>query len=327
MRTLAPPRSETPNRAIPPMLAAPAAKPPAGPGWAFEYKWDGVRAMATWDGRRLWVHSRRGNDITARYPELAHIGELLGRRTAVLDGEVVALDAAGRPSFQRIQRRIHVADAAAVRRLTRTTPVVYMAFDVLWLDGESTVERPYAERRELLAGLGLSAGAWLTPPHRVGGGGAMLRAAAELGLEGIVAKRLDGVYEPGRRSGSWLKVRLSRRQEFVVGGWTPGTGKRAGTIGALLVGYYDDGDLRYAGKVGTGFKERDLERFGRLFAGRGRASSPFVGATGQRHARYVDPSLVAEVRFTEWTDDGVLRHPSFQGLRDDKDPRSVVRET
>lgn len=314
-------------RFVKPMLAQAHTSPPKGDGWAFEFKWDGVRALIRWDGEALTLHSRRGNDITARYPELHGLGDLLGDRPAMLDGEIVALDRHGRPSFQRIQYRIHANGPRKVAEMAKRAPAVCMVFDVLWLDGERLVDRPYDERRGVLGELGLCDGSWQTPEHHVGNGAAMLRAATHAGLEGIVAKRRDSVYEPDRRSGVWRKVRIHKRQEFVIGGWTPGKGRREGGVGAILVGHYDGGQLRYAGKVGTGFKERDLKQLGTLFRARRRDDSPFVNTTGERQARFVEPELVAEVRFTEWTDDGVLRHGSFQGLRDDKAPKTVVRET
>jgi bifunctional non-homologous end joining protein LigD len=314
-------------RFVKPMLARAHPTPPEGDDWAFEFKWDGVRAIVRWDGGRLALYSRLGNDITARYPELHGLGDLLGDRPAMLDGEIVALDRHGRPSFQRIQYRIHANGPRKVAEMAKRAPAVCMVFDVLWLDGERLIDRTYDERREALDGLGLCRGPWQAPERHIGHGEAMLKAAMHTGLEGVVAKRRDSVYEPDRRSGVWRKVRVHKRQEFVIGGWTPGKGRRQGGVGAILVGYYDGGQLRYAGKVGTGFKERDLQQLGALFRARRRRDSPFVNGTGERQARFVEPGLVAEVRFTEWTDDGVLRHGSYQGLRNDKAPQTVVRET
>jgi bifunctional non-homologous end joining protein LigD len=202
-----------------------------------------------------------------------------------------------------------------------------MVFDVIWLDGKSLTKRPYTERREILASLELHGPAWRTPANHVGNGGALLQASLDQGLEGIMAKRLESTYEPGKRPGSWLKVKNTRSQELVVGGWLPGQGRRLDKIGALLVGYYDGDELRYAGKVGTGFTESELERLAKTMKPLRRDSSPFEGRQPkERDAQFIDPDLVAEVDFTEWTKQLMLRHPSYKGLRDDKDPREVVLE-
>ena len=329
-------RSSTPvaapaPRFVPPMLASPSPKPPGGAGWAFEYKWDGVRAIIRWDGERLAMRSRLGNDITGRYPELDGLGDLLGDRPALLDGEIVALDRQGRPSFSLLQRRMHVSNRARSLALGKATPIVCMLFDVLWLDDGPVIDRPYHERRDLLAELELNEGCWRTPPHHTcdeASGAAVLRSATKLGLEGIVAKKIDSAYLPGIRSDAWRKTRIDKRQEFVIGGWTPGKGRREGEIGALLVGYHGaDGLLHYAGKVGTGFDaaegRRLRERFGKLARTRG----AFLEKVPDKLAQFVEPELVCEVKFTEWTHEDILRHPSYQGLREDKDPRTVVRET
>jgi bifunctional non-homologous end joining protein LigD len=248
----------------------------------------------------------------------------------VLDGELVTFDEQGRPSFQRLQRRMHLAAEAEIRRRATEIPVVYIVFDLLYLDGRTLMSLPYEERRAALEGLGLEGDAWQTPAYHRGDGAALLEASKERGLEGIVAKRLGSSYVPGRRSRDWLKVKNVRGQEVVIGGWLPGKGRREGELGALLVGYYDDDDgeprLRYAGKVGTGFAEADLRMLRERLGPLERESSPFDGRQPQKGARFVDPELVAQVEFTEWTNAGTLRHPSYQGLRDDKAPADVVRE-
>jgi bifunctional non-homologous end joining protein LigD len=186
---------------------------------------------------------------------------------------------------------------------------------------------PYTERRERLEGLGLDGPAWRVPRYSTADGEALLAASAQQNLEGIVCKRLDSPYEPARRGGTWLKVKNTRRQELVVGGWTPGEGRRTGRLGALHVGYQEGGALRYAGKVGTGFTDNELDRLEGLLTSLARESSPFDGRPQPpRGTRYVEPELVAEVEFTEWTSQGMLRHPSYKGLRDDKRASDVVLE-
>jgi bifunctional non-homologous end joining protein LigD len=208
-------------------------------------------------------------------------------------------------------------------------PVAWLGFDVLSLDGGSTIDLAYADRRSLLDGLGLAGPSWQVPPSHPGDGSSVLEASRAAGLEGIVAKRIDSRYEPGKRSRCWLKLKNHHRQELVVGGWLVGEGARADRFGSLMVGYHDDdGRLHYAGNVGTGFTDKTLGELSAVLQGLRRDSSPFVD-TPRLGARmvFVEPVLVAEVEFTAWTDDGRLRNPSFKGLRDDKDAASVMRET
>jgi bifunctional non-homologous end joining protein LigD len=311
---------------IEPMKATLAELPKDEDAYGYEIKWDGVRAIAYCSGGRVRLESRNLRDITAQYPEIRALGRQLGARDAVLDGELVALDEDDRPSFQRLQRRMHLADDAVIRRRAREVPVTYMLFDLLYLDGESTMPLAFEERRERLEELELAGDRWQTPSYHRGDGGALLAATAERGLEGIVAKRLDSPYLPGRRTTAWLKVKNIRAQEIVIGGWVPGKGRREAVIGALLAGYYEDRELRYAGKVGTGFTEDDLRRLAALLEPLRRSDSPFAGRQPPKDAVFAEPRLVAEVEFNEWTKTGTMRHPSFQGLRDDKDPQEVVRE-
>jgi len=327
------PKHEPLPRGLEPMRARVGDVPPDDGRWAFEIKWDGVRALLYASGGRIELTARSGNDVTPRYPELRGIGATLGAREAVLDGEVVAFDGDGRPDFGRLQRRMHLASDSAVRRRMNDAPVVYMAFDLLHLDGRSTVDLPYAERRELLEALELEGPHWQTPAYHAGDGQALLGASRDQGLEGIVAKRLDSRYETGRRSGAWLKIKNVRRQEVVVGGWLPGHGARGGRLGALLAGVYepnepgDEPRLRYVGRVGTGFDEAELARLAELLDPLARQTSPFAaGARPPKEATYCEPELVAEVGFAEWTHTGTLRAPRYLGLRDDKDPREVTRE-
>ncbi len=318
---------EMPDRIVP-MLARPGALPADDERWAYEIKWDGVRAIAYSRPGELRLQSRNLNDITDKYPEIARIDRALGSHTAVLDGEIVAFDAAGRPSFSLLQRRMQLSSRAQAQRAMKDTRVTYVVFDLLWLDGHSLMDLPYDERRERLASLGLSGEAWQTPEHVVGDGAALLAASVEQDLEGIVAKRLDSPYRPGLRSADWLKIKTAGRQEFVVGGWLPGQGKRTRRIGALLLGVHDpDGSLRYVGRVGSGFSEVELDRLATLLEPLRRAETPF--ATGERPPRgsvFTEPALMAEVQFTEWTHGASLRHPVYKGLRTDKTPEGVVRE-
>jgi bifunctional non-homologous end joining protein LigD len=315
---------------IVPMMARTATLPRDDEHWAFEVKWDGVRAICHSEPGRMRLHSRNLLDITPRYPEVGRLNRALSHHRAVLDGEVVALDADGKPSFGALQRRMHVSGEAAVRRLAKETPVTYVIFDLLWLDGHSLMELPYTERRARLAELELGdGGRWRVPDYVVGHGEQLLAATEQQGLEGVIAKRLDSPYEPGRRTPCWLKIKNVERQEVVVGGWVPGDGKRRDRIGALLVGVRDDdGALRHVGRVGTGFTEAELDRLAEKLRPLEREDSPFApgGPKIPRGAVFADPELVAEVEFREWTDGGQLRAPSYKGLRDDKPAELVVRE-
>jgi bifunctional non-homologous end joining protein LigD len=321
-----PGREPMPENVVP-MLARPGPPPNPEAGWSFEVKWDGVRAIAYAQPGRLRLESRNLNEITAAYPEVRGLLGNLGMREVVLDGEIVAFDEQGRPSFERLQRRMHVTSPSAVRRLMGSTPVVYAIFDLLYLDGHSLMGLSYAERRERLEALALSGPAWRVPGAHPAGGARLLEATRVQGLEGIVAKRLDSRYEPGRRTGAWLKIKNTLRQELVIGGWVPGEGRRAERIGALLMGYYRDGAFVYAGRVGTGFTEKTLADLAARLKPLRRESSPFdSGPKLPREAVFVEPRLVAEIEFRDWTGDGVMRAPSFKGLRGDKAPAEVARE-
>jgi bifunctional non-homologous end joining protein LigD len=315
---------------VAPMLATLGALPETDKGWGYEMKWDGVRAIVRVEGGRATATSRNEHDITVSYPELRALGEQLGSTQVLLDGEIVSFDQAGRPSFAQLQQRMHVASAASARRLAASAPVVYLAFDVLHLDGRSLLELPYSKRRELLEALDLNGESWQTPPAFDGSGSAAVRASQEHGLEGVLAKRLDSRYRPGRRSPDWVKVKNFRTQEVVIGGWTPGKGRRANTVGALLLGLPDDaGALRYVGRVGTGFTEDMLADLHSRLKRIARKSSPFepdVPRADGKDASWVSPKLVGEVAFAEWTDGERLRHPSWRGLRPDKAPADVTRE-
>ena len=323
-------------KSIEPMQATLTENAFSSPDWSFEPKMDGVRALAFVDGDEVRLVSRRGIDQTRTYP--AVVEALKGQsEQMVLDGEIVALDERGVPSFQAIQQRLGLTRPADIARMEGELPVYYYVFDILWAGGYDLRGGPLRERKVLLAQL-------LLPDHTVHllehfetDGEAAYRGAVEHGLEGVIAKRRDSVYESGRRSKSWLKVKATREDDFVVGGFSGGLGGRAKTFGALLVGQYDDeGRLVYAGNVGSGFDDRMLAKLKTRLAEMATDKSPFDVMTpgSMRFGRpkdtpviWVHPELVATVKFTEWTNDGHLRAPSFVGLREDKPPADVHRET
>jgi bifunctional non-homologous end joining protein LigD len=313
-----------------PMLAKLSKLPRNDDGWAAEVKWDGVRAIAYCRPGRLELQSRNLNRVTAQYPEVRPLSRQIGAREAVLDGELVAFDEQGRPSFGRLQQRIHQTDENVIRRRVKSHPVTYAIFDLLYLDGQDLTGEPYLRRRELLESLGLKGDSWQTPAYSTGHAKELLAASAEHGLEGIVLKRLDSRYAAGKRTGSWLKVKNVGRQEFAIGGWLPGEGRRRKRIGAILIGYFEgEGagrELHYAGKVGTGFSERQLDELMERLGPLRRSGNPFAAGRGPRQANWVEPRLVAEIEFREMTADGMVRHGSFKGLREDKPAEQVVVE-
>ncbi|GAA3797437.1 hypothetical protein GCM10022226_16000 [Sphaerisporangium flaviroseum] len=314
-----------------PMLAqiGPLPAPAEDDAWGHEMKWDGVRALAYIENSALKLISRSGKDVTVAYPELYALAGAVDGHDVVLDGEIVAFDDAGRPSFSALQPRMHQRRDERVRKLAQTTPVTYMLFDILHLDGDSSIALPYVQRRELLESV-VSAGArWQVPAWFRDDGAHALELSRQLGMEGIVSKRLQSPYRPGRRTPEWTKVKNFRAQEAVIAGWTPGRGRRSSTIGSLLLGVHEGDQLLYAGNVGTGFTEDTLHELSEILAPLSRATSPFDGPVPReqaKDARWVDPVLVGEVQYAEWTPDGRLRHASWRGLRDDKDPRAITRE-
>lgn len=323
---------------IKPMLAKQACLPINDVEYGFEIKWDGMRAVLYCQDEYIHILSRNQKDITSQYPELKGLGISAVKRQFVLDGEIVHFDHNGRTSFSGLQHRMGLSAAKTIEARRQEYPVTYIIFDLLSLQGESTLHLPYTMRREMLERLQLGGPAWQTPGYKLGSGQEILNAARRIGLEGIVAKRLSSVYASGKRTGDWLKIKNQQRQELVIGGWVPGKGARRGQIGALLLGYYDlsvteakdrnkPQQLNYAGKVGTGFTSADLEYLGLLLAPLTIKYNPFSGIPPVKKARFVQPVLVGEFEFTEWTPNNTLRHPAFKGLRTDKQAGEVIRES
>jgi bifunctional non-homologous end joining protein LigD len=303
-----------------PMLATLAADVPRGTGWTFEVKWDGYRAIATEAGGDATLTSRNGNDLTARFLNVAkEIPKAVKTPDCVLDGEVCALDESGRSSFSAMQQG------------KAGTPIVYYVFDVLEIEGEPVIDLPLVERRKLLEGLLDRRNKIVRLSEMFDDGQALLEAAKQQRLEGIMAKRLDSKYLPGRRTRDWLKVKTHSEQEFVVAGYTKGTGRRASSFGALVLGYYVSNELVYAGNVGTGFNSKEIEKLLDKLRPLRRDTPPFREVPRMPKVRkndviWVEPKLIAEVEFAEWTHDGRLRAPSYKGLREDKSAEEVRRE-
>ena len=303
-----------------PMKATLVHGPFSDPAWIFERKLDGIRCGVVRRAGSVRLLSRSGELLDNSYPELVEAVELPGP-DLIADGEIVAF-AHGRMSFARLQDRMQIRDPERARR--SGVAVFLYLFDLLEFHGDDLRPRPLLERKRALRRAMAWGGRIRFTPHRVGDGLGAYGHACAHGWEGIVAKRSDSPYRPGR-SRDWLKIKCSRRQELVIGGWTTGRGARQ-RLGALLVGYWDGKELRYAGKVGTGFDTAEVERLADELARRERPTSPFTRDGLPRRARWAEPELVAEVEFSEWTPGGKLRHPRYLGLRFDKPAREVVRE-
>ncbi|MGH7308035.1 MAG: DNA ligase D [Candidatus Rokuibacteriota bacterium] len=307
------------------MLATLVGQPFSRAGWLFEPKYDGVRLLAFRDGTRIELYMRSGQEVTDRYPELVHALQTLPLARFLIDGEIVALDEAGRPSFQRLQARMGLTRPADVERARARVPVSGVFFDVLALDGRDLRALPLSERKACLALLLPPRGVLSYGEHVAERGEEFFQACCAQRLEGVVAKWADSRYVSGR-SRDWLKIKCQLRQEFVIGGYTDPQGSR-GCFGALHLGLYEGDRLVYVSKVGTGFDARTLKLVWDRLTPLRRPTSPFAAGTptGRGH-HWVEPKLVGEVRFTEWTDDGGLRHPAFLGLRDDKPAHDCRRE-
>jgi len=306
------------------MLATPGPVP-AGGGWAFEFKWDGMRAIAQIHRGSVRATSRNRKELLDRFPELADLAETLAGHDAILDGEIVATDGDGRPNFGLLQHRI--ADAGGASR-ARRIPVTYLVFDLLYLDGTWLLDESWDVRRAALEGLALRGPHVAVPPaFRDTDGRTVLAAGRAQHLEGVVAKHRSAPYRPGARSQDWVKITVSRTQEVVVGGWTDGRGALRGSLGALLVGVPGADGLDYAGKVGTGFDDAARRQILDVLRTLQRPTGPFSARLPAevRDAHFCAPVLVGEVRFTEWTSAGRLRHPSWRGWRPEKRPHEVTR--
>jgi bifunctional non-homologous end joining protein LigD len=291
-------------------MKATMASLPAGDDWAFEVKWDGYRTIAFVDDGHVRLQSTAGHDVSARWPEIGSLAGSVNATSAILDGELVALDEAGRPNFNRLQ-------ASGVGSGYETA---FYLFDVLQVDGTDTIALPYLDRRRLLEGLVEAGDNWMVPSFHVGGGAELLAATAEQQLEGVIAKRVDSTYRPGTRTKEWRKVKNRVPTTVTIGGYTAGTGNRSSTFGALLVGIDgDDGRLSFAGGVGTGFPQRTLESLLGELRARRTDDCPFdppPPASVRRTATWVRPELRAEIEIAEFTNDGIVRHASFLRLAD-----------
>jgi bifunctional non-homologous end joining protein LigD len=321
-----------PTDVIKPMYATLASSEgiPEEEDFAYEMKWDGVRAIAVVEGGSTRLISRNGNDMSLLYPELGDLAEYVNADTAVLDGEIVALNTRGRPDFSLLQTRMKLTSAAEIEAVRRTTPVQLMLFDLLEFDGTPLLPLSYSQRREILeqAVSPPEDRHVQVPPQLEATFREAVEASRELGLEGIIAKRRSGKYLPGARSEGWLKIKHQRTQEVVIVGWRPGKGNRAHKIGSLLVAVPDGVNLKYLGRVGSGLTERDLAEVGLRLKKMGRKTAPLPGVPGPdaADAQWVRPALVGEVQYSERTGGGRLRHPVWRGWRPDKKPSDVVVE-
>jgi bifunctional non-homologous end joining protein LigD len=319
-------------RFIEPMKAKLVGEPPATGDWIYELKFDGIRLIGVKRGEKVSLLSRNENELTARFPEIVEAIKALPTGECVIDGEVVALDEEGRSSFQLLQAR---------EMEGRKAPVYFYAFDLLQIDGKSLVSLPLEARKNILERLCADAGDPIRYSGAIGGDAKrLLEEVKRRGLEGIIGKQRNSVYEPGRRSGAWIKLKCVNEQEFVIGGYTPPQGSRK-YFGAILVGYYENEKLVFAGKVGTGFTVKSLSMLDKKFQRETRDDCPFVDLPSKQNGQWVqditpsmmrkmhwvNPVLVCEIKFAEWTRDKKLRAPVFLGLREDKKPTEVVRES
>lgn len=317
------------GRTIRPMKAA-GGELPVGDDWVYEIKWDGMRAVAFIDADGVRLQTTNLLNATVSFPELQQLAEVAqGTDALILDGEIVAAADDGTPSFRRLQDRMHIKDAAEAQRRSQVAPVSFIIFDLLHLNGHDTLGLPFTDRRKLLEQLVEPGPTWRLTQVHDGDGPELLEAVMARGLEGLMAKQRSSRYHEGKRSPSWRKVKPRHRQEFVVGGWAEGKQSRTGTVGSLLIGTYENGELVHAGSVGSGLAGDAVGEWADLVARNARADSPFAGrvvATAGRTFHFVEPCEVIEVAFAGWEPDGHVRHPSYLGRRIDKDPLDVRRE-
>ena len=319
------------GRVIAPMKAAPGDLPSSPDGWVYEIKWDGMRIIAHLDSDGVRLQSSNGNDATVSFPELQGLEVLLdGFDSLILDGEAVAIGADGVPSFPLLQQRMHVSDPADARRRAVNVPVSFAIFDLLHVNGQDTMKLPLRDRRALLEQVVEPGPHWrLTDIHDEDPAG-LLHTVTERGLEGLVAKRMTSTYQQGKRSTSWRKVKPRYRQEFVVGGWSEGRDGNAGGLGSLLLGYMENGALVHCGSVGSGLSATTRQEWQLRASQNERSTSPFVDEvprTAGRRFHWIEPLPVVEVAFGDWEAGTNLRHPVYLGLRTDKDPNDVLRES
>jgi len=311
---------------INPMLCLLVDKPFDDKGFIFEIKWDGERAIAYIDRGRVSMKSRNQKEIAFRYPEvMSEFPKALKSRSAIFDGEIVSFDKKNVSSFEKLQNRIGLNERLEIEEKTKKIPVYFYIFDILEVDDKNIENLPLAKRREKLEKI-------LKPTNHIkisetidNKGKAFYVAAQKKRLEGIIAKKKSSTYQEGKRGRDWQKIKITAEQEMVVGGYTPGTGSRKSTFGALLLGYYQDGKLKYAGSVGTGFNGKILKELLAKFKKIRTKKSPFSEPINLK-ANFLKPKLVAQIKFHEWTSDGKLRQPVYLGLRDDKKSEEVKRE-
>ena len=312
------------------MKASPGEEVPVGDGWSYEIKWDGMRIVAFLDEAGVRLQSSNGNDATNSFPELAGLVDLLvGFDSLILDGEVVAMSASGVPDFGQLQHRMHIHDREEALRRAKDVPISYAIFDVLGVNGNDTLRLPLRDRRALLDKIVEPGSHWLLTESHEEDPDVLLEVVTSNGLEGLVAKRLDSPYVEGKRPSTWVKIKPRLRQEFVVGGWSEGRDGNAGSLGSLLLGVMEDGELMHCGSVGSGLNAAQRVNWLDRLTSEPREASPFandVVATAGRHFHWCEPTNVVEVAFHDWAADGHLRHPVYIGWREDKDPRDVTRE-
>ena len=315
-----------------PMMATLVAEPFDDDRWIFEPKWDGVRALAVCSRDETMLLSRNARDITASYPELNRLHDRLVALDAVVDGEIVAMKG-GKPSFETLQARINLQNPRDIENATKTIPVSFIAFDLLYMDGRSLITEPIERRKEMLSALVVEDDRTSVSPCIEGGGIDLFESAKAMQLEGIVGKKLGSPYRLGKRAKDWVKIKTTYDADVVIGGWSRGEGRRSSSFGSLMVGAYDDGDLRYVGNVGTGFNEKLLNQLLPMLEELETDECPFVvdprktgGGKTIRGPRWVRPELVAVVEFRELTAGGRLRAPAFKRVRDDKEPEDCLFE-